>query len=103
MIHLSLREGLPRTIVQELATGKPAVAFDLDGTPEVILHGKTGFIAEPENSRQVADFALELLENCELREKMGKEGQNLVKKRFDWHLMGDILEKEYKKGLNADK
>ena len=101
MIHLSLREGLPRTIVQELATGKPAIAFNLDGTPEVILHEKTGFIAEPENSRQVADFAVRLLENCELRRKMGKEGKNLVKKRFDWNRMGDILEKEYEKGLRT--
>ena len=99
MLHLSLREGLPRTVVQSLASGKPAIAFDLDGSPEVIIHGKSGYIAEPENYRQVADFALQLLKSPDDIREMGEYGRNLVKKKFDWKRMGDILEKEYFKGL----
>ncbi len=95
MIHLSLREGLPRAIVQSLASGKPAIGFDLDGTPEVIVDNKTGFIAEPENSEQVAKFAIKLLEDEKLCQTLGDAGENLVKGRFGWRKMGDILEKEY--------
>ena len=95
MVHLSLREGLPRTIVQSLASGKPAIGFNLDGTPEVVIHGKTGFIAEPKNSEQVAGFAIKLLEDKDLCSNMGKTGQELVKEKFCWQKMGDILEKEY--------
>jgi glycosyltransferase involved in cell wall biosynthesis len=100
MIHLSLREGLPRAIVQSLASGKPAIGFNLDGTPEVILHGKTGFIAEPENSSQVAEFAIRFLNDRNLCIRAGKSGQELVKDQFGWQKMGNILEKEYLKGVN---
>ena len=99
MIHLSLREGLPRAIVQSLASGKPAIGFDLDGTPEVVIHEKTGFIAEPENSSQVAKFAIKLLEDKEFCIRAGKSGQDLVKEQFGWQKMGDILEEEYLKGV----
>jgi len=101
MLHLSLREGLPRTVVQSLAGGKPAIAFDLDGSPEVIIHGKSGYVAEPENYKQVADFALKLLENSEELNKMGRFGRELVEKQFDWRRMGDILEDEYIKALTG--
>ena len=40
LAHLSLREGLPRCIVQALASGKPALGFRLDGTPEVVIDGE---------------------------------------------------------------
>jgi glycosyltransferase involved in cell wall biosynthesis len=83
MLHLSLREGLPRTVVQSLASGKPAIAFDLDGSPEVIIHGKSGYIAEPENYRQVANFALKLLKSPDDLKTMGKYGRKLVKNKFD--------------------
>lgn len=101
MIHLSLREGLPRAIVQALACGKPAIGFDLDGTPEILINSKTGFIAEPENCEQVADFAIKLLSDRQLMRQLGENGRNLVKQRFDWRKMGDILEAEYYKGLTG--
>jgi len=102
MIHLSLREGLPRAVVQALASGKAAVGFDLDGTPEVILHEKTGFIAEPENSTEVANFAIKLLEDKELCKKAGNAGREFVKEKFDWKRMGDILEDEYLTGISQN-
>lgn len=47
LVHPSLREGLPRAIVQAMAMGKPAVAFDVDGAREVIQHGVTGYLLKP--------------------------------------------------------
>ena len=45
LVHLSLREGLPRALPQALAAGKPVVAYDCDGAREVCLEGKTGFLS----------------------------------------------------------
>lgn len=95
LVHLSLREGLPRTVVQALASGIPAVGFDLDGTPEVIIDGETGFIIEPENTHEVVEAVVKIAKNPDLSHKMGENGRNLVKERFDWRKMADILEKEY--------
>ena len=73
VVHLSLREGLPRTVVQALASSKPAVGFDLDGTPEVIVSEKTGYIIKPKDIEGVTNAVLKLLANPELAEKDGRE------------------------------
>ena len=95
--HLSLREGLPRAVVQALAVGIPAVAFALDGTPEVVLSGETGFAVTPESVEEVVAATERLWNDPELREKMGKKGQELVLERFDWRRMAEILLAEYRR------
>jgi glycosyltransferase involved in cell wall biosynthesis len=97
LAHLSLREGLPRAVVQALACGKPAISFDLDGAPEVIIPGETGYLVEPKNSAQVAEFVVELLRDNKRRDVMGAKGKSLVSDKFDWSRMGKVLEAEYKK------
>jgi len=99
LAHLSLREGLPRSAVQGLASGAPVVAYPLDGTPEVVINGQTGFLCEPENCRQIADRIADLLLDGNLRRRLGQQGQELVKERFSWQRMSDILEEEYSRGV----
>lgn len=94
--HLSLHEGLPRAVVQALAVGIPAIGFALDGTPEVIIDGETGFLTAAEDVDLVAQRTLELTGDASLREQMGRTGKEKVLEQFDWHRMGDILEKEYR-------
>ncbi|OGV49506.1 MAG: hypothetical protein A2X49_00980 [Lentisphaerae bacterium GWF2_52_8] len=101
LAHLSVREGLPRAVVQALATGKPAIGYRLDGTPEVILDGKTGFLANPGDVAAVSNAALRLLNDPELRKKLGEAGQSLVSGRFDWRRMAGILEEDYIAHLSA--
>ena len=50
--HLSLHEGLPRSVVQSMACGNPAIGFRLDGTPEVVLDGRTGYCTAPESVKR---------------------------------------------------
>ncbi|HTV75650.1 MAG TPA: glycosyltransferase, partial [Candidatus Baltobacteraceae bacterium] len=47
LVHLSLREGLPRALPQALAAAKPVVAYDCDGAREICFDGKTGFLIQP--------------------------------------------------------
>lgn len=93
--HLSLHEGLPRAVVQALATGIPAIGFALDGTPEVIINGETGYTTAAEDVDAVTVRTLELFQNDDLRRSMGAKGKEKVLKQFDWQLMADILEKEF--------
>ena len=93
--HLSLHEGLPRAVVQALATGIPAIGFALDGTPEVILDGQSGFLTAPEDIDRVAEAAAELLDDPQKAAEMGKFGKQMVLEKFNWRKMSDILEEEY--------
>ena len=99
LAHLSLREGLPRACVQALATAKAVVAYPLDGTPEVVIDGETGLLGAPGDIPKIAENVIRLLQDTELRTRLGANGQRLVLERFDWRKMADILEQSYREGL----
>ena len=104
LVHTSLREGLPKTVAQGLAGGKAVVAFDVDGTKEVVINGKTGFIVPPKDINLLKERIIYLLENSEISDKMGKEGQELIKNLFPVEKMVDEIEKIYIKFLyNEEK
>ncbi len=102
LVHLSLREGLPRCVVQALASGKPAIGYSLDGTPEVIINGKTGYTVPPENIDKVVDSALKILADDALAAQMGENGKKLVAEKFAWQYMADVLEQEYLKYVDGE-
>ena len=101
--HLSLHEGLPRAVVQALAVGIPAIGYKLDGTPEVVLNGETGYVTAPRDVDAVVKYSHELLSDSSLRQKMGENGRALVVERFAWKRMADILEEEFLKLLEEKK
>ncbi len=53
-------EGFPRVIIEAYATGTPVIAFRLGSMQEIIIHGQTGYLVEPENipalAKTVDDF-----------------------------------------------
>ena len=103
LVHLSLREGLPRTIVQGMAAGIPTVAFDLDGTPEAILDRETGYLCPPGSAVAVAAAVVKLLRAPEKAKAMGTAGQARARQHWDWHTMVDALEREYEELLAATR
>jgi glycosyltransferase involved in cell wall biosynthesis len=82
LVHTSLREGLPRVLAQALAMGRPCVSFALDGAPEVVLDGETGYLAEPGDSAGLAEAIARLLSDPGLRARMGAAGRRLVDPAF---------------------
>ena len=96
LVHCSLREGLARTLPQAMLCAKPAVSFDIDGAREVI-NENTGRLIEPKNVEQLIEACAELIENAELREKLGQAGRDSVKEKFAPKTMVDTIEAVYKK------
>jgi glycosyltransferase involved in cell wall biosynthesis len=82
VVHTSLREGLARVLPQALAMGKPCVSFELDGSPEVVLPGQTGFLVKPGDTSGLADAITRLLSDPDLRKRMGTNGRRLVDPAF---------------------
>jgi glycosyltransferase involved in cell wall biosynthesis len=96
LIHCSLREGLARTLPQAMLCGKPAVSFDVDGAREVV-NETTGRLIEPKNVEQLAKACAELIEDKDLRDRLGKAGRESVKEKFAPDTMVDAIEAVYKK------
>ncbi len=95
-VHLSLREGLPRAVVQALAAGKPVVAHALDGTPEVIDDGQSGFLIPPGDPALLVDRVQRLLRDRALASSMGQRGQARVLKEFSVEAMVNRLDELYR-------
>lgn len=101
LAHTSQWEGLPRAVVQALLMQTPAVAFALDGTPEVVLDGRTGRLVAAGDQAGFADALVELARDAELRERLGKAGRAHCLERFDWRHMVDRLETLYEELASA--
>jgi glycosyltransferase involved in cell wall biosynthesis len=97
LVHLSLREGLPRALPQALACGKPVVAFDVDGAREVCLDGETGLLVRAGDVSALADAVIRLLQDAELAHRMGGQGTELVKERFSEARMVQQLDELYRR------
>jgi glycosyltransferase involved in cell wall biosynthesis len=82
VVHTSLREGLARVLPQALAMGKPCVSFDIDGAPEVVIPGETGYLVRPGDAAGLADALGRLLADPGLRARMGEAGRRVVDPAF---------------------
>jgi glycosyltransferase involved in cell wall biosynthesis len=78
----SFYEGLPLVAIESLAAGRPVVATDVDGTPEVVLDGVTGRTVPPGNAPALAAAIGDLLSDPARRQAMGRRGRAWVEERF---------------------
>jgi glycosyltransferase involved in cell wall biosynthesis len=70
-LRLLSTEGLPRTILESMAGGRPAIASDVGGVRELIRDGDDGFVVPPGNSRAIADALEVLATDADRRAAMG--------------------------------
>jgi glycosyltransferase involved in cell wall biosynthesis len=82
LVHTSLREGLARVLPQALAMGRPCVALELDGAPEVVVPGETGYLVKPRDAAGLAEAINRLLDDPDARSRMGEAGRRLVDPAF---------------------
>jgi glycosyltransferase involved in cell wall biosynthesis len=82
LVLTSLWEGLPRVVPEAMAAGLPVVATRVDGTPEVVVDGENGFLAEPGDIEALADRVAQLLSDPALAGWMGAAGR-LIGEEFD--------------------
>ncbi|MBI3988696.1 MAG: glycosyltransferase [candidate division NC10 bacterium] len=78
----SLEEGFPNAVLEAMAAGKPVVATEVGGVPEVIVHRKTGLLVPPKDPQALADAIIELLDDPQLALEMGRAGRERVTKEF---------------------
>lgn len=78
----SEHEALPTTLIEAAACGRPVVASDVDGIPEVVIDGETGLLVPVGDEVALADAVSALLEDEPLRLRMGARARELAEERF---------------------
>jgi glycosyltransferase involved in cell wall biosynthesis len=98
-LHLltSLREGLPRAVVEASLSKVPSVCFDVEGVREILCNGQSGCIVASGDLDQFIACVQDLLQDTELRQKMGEKAYAHAVTHWDHHQMARELDTIYRR------
>jgi glycosyltransferase involved in cell wall biosynthesis len=91
----SHREGLPMSLLEAAACGKPMIATDAPGCREIVIDGQTGLSVPIENPVALAEAILRLATSPQLRDRYGKAARNLVVDRLSARIVGRAIVELY--------
>ena len=83
----SLWEGQPIALLEALASGKPCIASDVDGIPEIITDGVNGYLVEPRDIDKLASMMNATIEDPDLLERFSNSGVSAISPKFLAHNM----------------
>ncbi len=83
----SLSEGLSMAILEAMVAGKPVIATDVGGNPELVEDSETGYLVPSQNSQALADRLISLLMNRDRALQFGKVGQLRAQGQFSLRTM----------------
>jgi len=95
----SYREGLPRTLMEASAMGKPVVATDIRGCREVVKDRDTGILVPVKDADTLAGAILSLLQDDARARAMGLAGRRRAEELFDERRVFQRVEAEYERLL----
>lgn len=91
----SYREGLPKSLLEAAACGRPMIATDVPGCREIVRHGSTGLLVPPRSGTALAEAITSLAKNVEMRRCMGAEARALVERNFSDKIIATQMQTLY--------
>lgn len=85
------REGIPRTILEAMATGRAIITTDAPGCRDTVVNGENGLLVPPRDARALAAAMEALCADPELAARMGKRSRELAGERFDVEIVNQKL------------
>jgi glycosyltransferase involved in cell wall biosynthesis len=99
VVLTSLKEGIPRALMQASAIGVPVVATAVKGTREVVADGETGFLVPLGDVPALAERLGRLLASPDLRRTMGERAAAHAREHFDEERVVERLVRLYRRAL----
>jgi glycosyltransferase involved in cell wall biosynthesis len=85
-------EGLPKVLLEAAACGRPIIATSIRGCAEIVRDGDNGLLIPPRDPAALAEAITKLIEQPELRARMGARGREIVLERFSsQRIVGEYL------------
>ncbi|MCM8785180.1 MAG: glycosyltransferase [Candidatus Omnitrophica bacterium] len=93
----SLWEGCPVSLLESMGYGIASIATDVGDVPYIIENGETGYIVKSGDYKKMAERIINLIENKELREKIGQKAREKIKKDYYFEEMVKAYASTYNK------
>jgi glycosyltransferase involved in cell wall biosynthesis len=91
----SLFEGLPRTLMEGMALGLPAVGTRVDGTAELIEEGQSGLLVPARDPAALAEAVVRVLTEPELARRLGAAASRRIRTHYDARAMAEKTARVY--------
>jgi glycosyltransferase involved in cell wall biosynthesis len=91
----SHREGLPVSLLEAAACGRPLIATDAPGCREIVFHNQTGLLVPIENPPALANAIIALASSPQLRERFGCAARSLVVEKLSARIIGRSIVQLY--------
>lgn len=88
------REGVPRSILEALATGRPVITTDSVGCRETVVEGQNGFLVPIKDANTLAEAILKFIEQPELVTSMGQRSREIAEQKYDVHKVNSRMLRE---------
>lgn len=92
-------EGMGRAMTEAMLLGKPVVVPAINGIPEIVHHGRTGFLYEVGRVDQLAEQLCQALTSPSERARIGENARALTRRLFDVNHMVEQIERTYERAL----
>jgi glycosyltransferase involved in cell wall biosynthesis len=97
----SRREGLPKSLLEAAACGRPLIATDVPGCREIVIHDKTGLLVPVDDPQALAAAILRLVRSSQQRVRFGVAARRLVDDRFSADIIGKATVALYQRLSNG--
>ena len=87
--------------LEAMIFSKPVIGTNIGGIPEVVADGINGILIENENSEDLKNALIKLIENKDIRESMGKNGRRIYEEKFTAEIMANKFIDYYKNILKC--
>ncbi|MEM7478832.1 MAG: glycosyltransferase family 4 protein [Planctomycetota bacterium] len=79
----SYHEGMPRTVLEAMAIGRPILTTSIPGCKETVEQGKNGWLVQPRNVEELAAKLIWFLSNPEKWQDYGSHSRKIAEEKFD--------------------
>lgn len=97
----SYREGLPKSLLEAASCGRPIIATDVPGCREIVEPGSNGFLIPPRDVQALVSALINLSNDKELQQQMGKQSRELVERCFSDKLIHQQTLELYSQLMNS--
>jgi glycosyltransferase involved in cell wall biosynthesis len=101
LVFPSYREGFPNVVIEAGAMGLPSIVTDINGSREIIEHGKNGVIVPPRDEQALYDAMKWMVEHSNERKRMAENARPMVASRYEQGFVRQCLKDYYKEILSG--